>query len=177
MDKNVLKTIAKAFGFNVVINEGDDDEADTAILSPIESEEEKPAPELEGVNMGDVKATLLLAKNALDEVKALREQLGGEEGVKTLVTTLNDAKMVLTSIMADQEKKRAGLVAQLVANSSVFSEAELKVKPVAELEKLVLLSGLPEVDYSLAAAGTVQNSETLAIPPAVLLAPRTQARQ
>ena len=178
MDNTFLTKIVNALGYNIVVNDDDEGEP-TAILSPIESE--VPA---DGDNVSqntntnnDNGAAVLLAQNAITEIESLRKQLGGEDGITSLIDTINKAKVIVANHEASEDAERNALVSQLVGNTSVYTEDELKGKPVSELRKLTQLMALPDVDYSLTRSGVAHNTEDDLAVPAVFFAPREQAKQ
>jgi len=177
MDKSFITKITKALGYNIVVNDDDPDNP-TAVLSPIDTES-VPATSAPVANSddGESQATALLAQNAISEIQSLREQLGGEAGLKDLISTINQAKAIIAQNQASEAVERDGLIAQLVANTSVYTEDELKGMTVPALRKLSRVMALPEVDYSLTTAGVAHNSaDKLATPPAVFFAPRGNAQ-
>jgi hypothetical protein len=165
MDNTFFRNIVKALGYNVVVN-NDDLDNPTAILSPIEPDDNADETKLEGLKLSadDIKTAAELAQQAIVEVKSLREQLGGSDGLEDLIVTLNEARSVIANARASEAIERDALVSQLTANTSVYTEEELKGKPVGELKKLHQLMALPEIDYSLTRSGVHNSEGDLAIP-------------
>lgn len=182
VNRNALTRTLQAMGFSVQFNDAEDAEEQSLSLTPLQANNaEVPAEVMdlltvlnENGGVEGFRSALQAVQNTADSLKAIQEQLGGEEGLKALLATVREANALVAAHNSQVSTQKAELVNTLVANAVPFTQQELEAKSLDELQKLS--SMLQAVNY--APMGGVQRNSavdrTPLAPPAVFLAAKAQ---